>query len=255
MPEAKLFLLPVPDVDRDRYRHDVIHLIATEDLSVLNLLDNDDPAAACEVVRDQLPGYRPQVLVEGGHATGLDCEVTSAPPLWAKRLRAEFAISEGREPSLAALPNTLERDRFFEGLGALLLQWDALLALGRAFEVSASGALKDEAFDCAMAVALDADRKGLAVRLEAASAPLRRLRIRLEDAPAGLVRSLAMAFQLPYVPVLEFDGAPLSPTELMALSAAFGALAALPLDPSGAGLELSNAAMHVTAQARLVPPS
>ena len=81
MPEAKLFLLPVPDVDRDRYRHDVIHLIATEDLSVLNLLDNDDPAAACEVVRDQLPGYRPQVLVEGGHATGLDCEVTHGDPI------------------------------------------------------------------------------------------------------------------------------------------------------------------------------
>jgi hypothetical protein len=252
MTDRALYVMPLPGADAGKYSHWQIYLLASEDLSILNLLDSDEPEEACRIARRNFAA-RPIAVFTDAALDASGCSSISELPVWARQLRLEFAIEEGSCAWLKTLPMGVGRDLFFQGNGAVMKWRHDVVAPNAAFSIKVWGSLRSQPLDCEVKLFV-AGTEPPCFRAElttvasaqVSSPTAKRFALTLRPEPDYLVPLFADAFAVPAVPLLEVaDPAAVSErevreTDLAALGMALGATGLMPLDPSGGSIRVEG---------------
>jgi hypothetical protein len=252
MANVELYVISIPGADPRKWSHGSIHLLATEDMNVLHLVDTDDPRRACRIAQQNFPDF--DIVVFSDNALdGPGCRVTHDLPVWARRWRLEFAIAEGSCAQLGLLPMGPGRDLFFQGLGAFVKWRNEIAAMKTDFVVSVRGSLRSEFVDSEAEISIgggeppqvraDVTHRSAAEREGRHG---KRFGLVIGQKPDYLVPLFEQAFELPGIPLLRLLDESIVQEDLItevdlgALGLAIGALAVTAHDSNAGRMRLES---------------
>jgi hypothetical protein len=259
MENTELFVIPIPGANPAKYLHREIYLLVREDLSVLNLVDTDDPHQACRVAKVNFPDFHVVILTNA--AEPLDCDVVHDLPVWARRWRVDFAIEEGDCDWLKQLPIGQGRNLFFQGVAAFLKWQDEIAAMQADFVAQVTGRLQSRQIHCDVRMSVTGGARPR-VHADASYRPTgdsaapqsKSFDLTIGNEPNYLVPLFDRAFDLQAVPRLDVTGPAESITneDLGTLGMTIASLALTPKEPEGARMQLEGAHYDLQVHVRRV---